>query len=90
MIIIWRQRQQWYIATILYRITPHTQSTKVNIIVINIDDTILQLLLLPQRLPLVPLLDLFCLCIWNLRGETKLKKRWHVILMHGVNFILVC
>ena len=43
-----------------------------------------------SEFPLVPLLDLFCLCIWNLRGETKLKKRWHVILMHGVNFILVC
>ena len=53
---------------------PHTEVTKFNIIIINIDDTILQLLLLPQRLPLVPLPDLFCLRLYNLRGETKLKK----------------
>ena len=89
MIIIWRQRQQRYIVTILYRITPQTQATKVNIIIINIDDTILQLLLLPQRLPLVPLPDLFCLRLCNLRGKTKLKNRWHAILIHGVHFILV-
>ena len=89
MIIIWRQRQQWYIVTILYRIIPHTQATKVNIIIINIDDTILQLLLLPQCLPLFPLPDLFCLPLCNLREETKLKNRWHVILMHGVHFLLV-
>ena len=89
MIIRWRQGQQWYIVTILHRITPHTQSTKVNIIIINIDDTIIQLLILPQRLPLVPLPDLFCLLLCNLWGETKLKNRWHVILMHDVSFILV-
>ena len=69
---------------------PHTQATKVNIIIINIDDTILQLLLLPQRLPIVPLPDLFCLILCNLREETKLKNRWHAILMHDVRFILVC
>ena len=89
MIIRWRQRQQWYIITILHHITHHTQSTKVNIIIINIDDNILQLLLLPQRLPLVRLPDLFCLRLCNLCGETKLKNRWHAILMHDVHFILV-
>ena len=71
MIIRWRQRQQWYIFTILHRITPHTQATKVNIIIINIDDTILQLLLLPQRLPLVPLPDILCLLLCNLCGEAE-------------------
>ena len=82
MIIRWRQRQQWYIVTILHRINPHTQATKVMIIIINFDDKILQLLLLPQRLPLVPLPDLFCLCLCNLRGETRLKNIWHAIIMH--------
>ena len=90
MIIIWRQRQQWYIVTILHRITHHNQATKVNIIIIiNIDDKILQLLLLPQRLPLAPIPDIFCLLLCNLCGETKLKNRWHAILMHDVSFILV-
>ena len=65
------------------------QSTKVNIIIINIDDTIIQLLLLHQRLPIVPIPNLLCLCICNIRGETKPKNRWHAILMHGVHFILV-
>ena len=55
----------------------------------NIDDTIIQLLLLPQRLPLVPLPDLLCLRLSNLRGETKLKNRWHAIIMHVVRFLLV-
>ena len=68
---------------------PNTQVTKVNIIVINIDDIILQILLLPQCLPLSPLPDIFYLRLCNLRGETKLKNRWHEILMHDVYFILV-
>ena len=90
MIIRWKQRQQWYIFNILHCINPHTQSTKVNtIIIINIDDKILQLLLLPQRLPLVPLPDILCLLLCNLCGETKLKNRWHAILMHDVSFLLV-
>ena len=74
--MIWRQHQQWYIFTILHRITHHTQATKVNIIIIiNIDDTILQLLLIPPRPPLVPLPDLFCLLLCNICGETKLTRR---------------
>ena len=88
-IIRWRKHQQWYIVTILHRITTHNQSTKVNIIIINIDDTIIQLLLLPQCLPLISLPDIFCLLICNLFGETKLKNRWHAILMHVVSFLLV-
>ena len=89
MVIRWRQRQQWYIVAILHRITPHTQATKVNIIIINIDDTILQLLLLPQRPPLVHLPDLFCLRLCYICGETKHKNIWHEIIMHDVHFLLV-
>ena len=89
MIIRWRQRQQWYIVTILHHITPNTQATKVNIIIITIDDTTLQRLLLPQRLLLVPLPDLLCLRLCNLHGETKLKNRWHAIIIHDVYSLLV-
>ena len=73
MIIRWRQLQQWYIVTTLHHITPHTQATKVNIIIINIDDKIIQLLLIPKSLPLVSLPDLLCLRLCKLRVETKLK-----------------